>query len=596
MGAPLATQDIVRERLPKWKALAVFSSDALSSVAYAPQEILAPLVGVSAAATIWSLPISIAIIAVLGLVAGSYWQTIKAYPQGGGAYIVARENVGITAALVAGAALLIDYVLTVAVSASAGVAAITSAVPALYPYRVVLGCSAVGLVTLINLRGVRESSNVFSIPTYLFIVCLTWLILMGIGRVLTGSLTSVHPLLHEEYPSISLLLILKAFSSGCAALTGIEAISDGVGAFREPAAKNARLTLVWMAVILASIFLGTTALAHLLGITPKETETIVSQIARQVFGESFFYYLVQVATAMILFLAANTSYADFPRICSFLANDRFMPRQLASLGDRLVYSKGIHLLGLISGLLLILFQGDTHRLIPLYAVGVFLTFTISQWGVVKHHWSKRDKGWLLGFFFSGLGTTATLLAFGVIAITKFAEGAWLVALFIVTLVLWFRITREHYRRAGMQLALTEHEDLRKPIKHTVIVPVSGVHRGVIDAIRYARSISKDVRVVYVELDEDATDRMKAIWAKLDIGLPLVVLKSPYRSVIRPIVDYIRAVDREYHDDMLTVVIPEFVTARWWQRIYHNQTSFLIKAALLFEPGKIVTTVRYHLER
>lgn len=596
VGTPLETHHISHEKLPKWKALAVFSSDALSSVAYATQEILIPLSLFSLAAVSWSLPIGLGIALLLVVVSISYWQTIRSYPNGGGAYIVVMENLGVKAGLVTAASLLIDYVLTVSVSVAAGVEAITSAFPELYEYRVGIGCFAILLVTVINLRGVRESGTIFALPTYLFIV--SFLILIGTGffRLTTGSLVADAPLLHETYPELPLFLLLRAFASGCAALTGIEAISNGVPAFRKPEWKNAQITLFWMAAILATFFLSITALAHLFKITPQETETIISLLARRVFNGGPLYFLVQGSTALILFLAANTSFADFPRVCSLLAKDRFLPRQLASLGDRLVFSNGIYLLGLVSALLLILFQGSTHYLIPLYAVGVFLSFTLSQTGMVKHHFKLREPHWKKSAFLNFIGAIFTGVVLIVITATKFTHGAWVVVVLIPIFSLWFRATREHYRRVGVQLSMVEDVDLSRQIKHVVVLPISGIHKGVIDSIKYAKSISTDVRVVYVDLDEQATDRLKSLWEKLNTGLELTILPSPYRSVVEPILDYIHEVDQEAHDDMLTVVIPEFVTARWWHNIYHNQTAFMIRAALLFQKGKVVTTVRYHLQR
>jgi len=596
LGKPLETAAMAHERLPKWKALAVFSSDALSSVAYATQEILIPLALVSVAATAWSLPIGLAIAILLVVVSSSYFQTIRAYPGGGGAYLVTRENLGTMPGLVTGAALLIDYILTVAVSAAAGVEAITSALPVLYEHRVLLGCISVMIVMMINLRGIRESGSVFALPTYFFIFCFVALILTGFTQIWTGSAQLKAPIFHEVYPEISLWLILKAFSSGCAALTGIEAISDGVPAFKPPESRNARTTLFAMVVILGSLFLGATALTHMFGIVPKPEETIISQLGRQIFGDGIRYYLLQISTALILLLAANTSFADFPRVCSFLANDRFLPRQLASLGDRLVFSKGIVLLGSLSMVLLVIFQGTTHHLIPLYAVGVFLSFTLSQTGMVKHHWTKREPKWRVSIVFSAFGALATAVVLMVIGVTKFIHGAWVVVALIPLLVVWFKSTREHYRKVAAQLALHDDVDFSKDIKHVVVLPISGLHKGTLDAIKYAKSIARDVRVVYVELDEAATDRLKPMWKKLNTGIELTVLQSPYRSVIQPILDYIRTVDREDQDDMLTVVIPEFVTARWWHSIYHNQTAFLIRTALMFERNKVVTSVRYHLNR
>ncbi len=595
-GKPLETEQLVHERLPKWKALAVFSSDALSSVAYATQEILIPLSLFSLAAMTWALPIGLGIAALLFVLAISYWQTIREYPNGGGAYIVARENLGTFAGLVTAAALLIDYVLTVAVSVSAGVEAITSALPYLYDFRVVLGGLAIALVTLINLRGVRESGTVFALPTYLFIVSSIILILVGFWKLTSGALVPKAPILHETYQALPLFLLMRAFASGCTALTGVEAISNGVPAFQAPESRNARVTLAWMAVVLGVLFLGITALAHVFVIIPTEKETVISQLARQVFGDGFFYYVMQLATAMILLLAANTSFADFPRVCSLLAQDRFLPRQLASLGDRLVFSKGIMILGLIAAFLIWLFQGTTHHLIPLYAVGVFLSFTLSQAGMVRHHLTAKEPGWQVSIVINGVGSVCTLVVLIVIASTKFIHGAWMVIGLIPLMVLWFRSTREHYRKVGAQLALVDEPDFSHPVKHTVVVPISGLHRGVIDAIKYAKSMSNDVRVVYVELDGAAADRLRTMWAKLNTGIKLEVLQSPYRSVVQPVLNYIRSVDREHDDDILTVVIPEFVTARWWEGIYHNQTAFLIRTALMFEPGKVVTSVRYHLSR
>ena len=596
VGKPLETVNLSHEKLPKWKALAVFSSDALSSVAYATQEILIPLSFFSLAAMNWSLPIGLGIFVLLITVATSYWQTIRAYPTGGSAYIVVSENLGVYPGLITGAALLIDYVLTVSVSVAAGVEAISSAFPFFYEHRVALGCAAIGVVSLINLRGVRESGTIFAIPTYLFIGSAAALILTGFFKISTGALVAKAPIIHEVFPAIPVFLLLRAFASGCAALTGIEAITDGIPAFRKPEARNAQITLVWMAIILGTFFLGITAIAHILVIIPSEKETVMSILARQIFGLGPLYYFMQFSTAMILFLAANTSFADFPRVCSLLANDRFMPRQFGSLGDRLVFSNGILILGLVSALLLIIFQGTTHYLIPLYAVGVFLSFTLSQTGMVIHHWRKREAHWQLSILLNGFGAFATFIVLLVITVTKFIHGAWLVVLLIPTMAIWFRSTREHYRKVAAQLALSEDVVLGKPIKHTVVLPISGIHSGTIDAIKYAQSISRDVRVVYVELDPAATERLRGAWRKLNTGIELIGLSSPYRSVVKPIIDYIQSVDRETEDDMLTVVIPEFVVARWWHNIYHNQTAWMIRSALLFEKGKVVTSVRYHLNR
>jgi amino acid transporter len=596
VGKPLPLERIQHEKLPKWKALAVFSSDALSSTAYATQEILIPLALFSTAAMNWSLPIGVAIGCLLAIVALSYWQTIRSYPNGGGAYIVVRENLGVTPALATGAAILIDYILTVSVSIAAGMEAIGSAFPFFYEHRVFFGCLAILGVTTVNLRGVRESGTFFAIPTYLFILSVFTLIGVGCYKLWAGTAVAHAPILHEVYPAIPLFLILRAFASGCAALTGIEAISTGIPAFRQPSARNAQLTLLAMAAILAAAFLGITALTHMYGIAPRENETIISMLSRNVFEGGAFYYVITFATALILFLAANTSFNAFPPVCSILAQDRFLPRQFASMGDRLVFSNGIFILGILSSCLLILFQGVTHFLIPLYAVGVFFSFTLSQAGMVLHHWKVREPYWVPSMTLNALGALTTGVVLLVVTVTKFTHGAWLVVVLIPILAMWFRSTRDHYRKIAAQLALTESVDFETPVKHVVVLPISGIHRGTIDAIKYARSISKDVRIVSVNLDDSATERLLSAWNKLNVKEKLIVLESPFRSVVQPILDYIKKVDRESDDDMLTVVIPEFVTARWWHGIYHNQTALFIRTALLFQRGKVVTSVRYHLKR
>lgn len=596
LGEPLTNQMASHERIPKWKALAVLSSDALSSVAYATEEILIPLAAFSAVAVNWSLPIAIGIGTLLVIVTLSYRQTIDAYPNGGGAYIVARENLGETAGLIAGAALLIDYVLTVSVSIASGVANLSSAFPALAAHRELIGATIIMILALFNLRGVRESASIFAIPTYLFILSFLALIGTGIWNLLSGNAVATAPLTQQVYPDLPLFLVLRAFASGCAALTGIEAISNGIPVFHEPAQKNAKTTLVWMSVILGVLFLSMTALSHLYGIVPHEGETAVSLLSKSVFGSGWMYYLMQGSTALILVLAANTSYADFPRLSSLLAKDRFLPRQMASVGDRLVFSNGILGLSLAAILLIIIFQGDTHLLIPLYAVGVFLSFTLSQAGMVLHHLRERKKGWVTSLCFNFLGAVTTLVVLSVITYTKFMMGAWTVILFMGILVLLFTRIHTHYLAVGKELSLQNQDapENLDPVIHTVIVPVSGVHRGVIDALRYAMSISSDVRACYVELDSNATERVQAEWKKWAHEVPFVVLKSPYRSVISPLLDYIDDVEQTTHGDMITIVVPEFVTLKWWHHVLHNQTAFMLRTALLFKRGKVVTSVRYHL--
>ncbi|MBY0471762.1 APC family permease [bacterium] len=596
LGQPLSNQMIVHEKITKKKALAVLSSDALSSVAYATEEILIPLAAFSVAAVAWSIPIAMAIGALLLILTNSYRQTIDAYPGGGGAYIVAKENLGVRAGLVAGGALLIDYVLTVAVSVAAGVENIASAIPYLREHKEAAGLLVICLLTLFNLRGVRESATIFAIPTYFFIFSFLVLIGSGAYQLAVGGSPQGVNLIHETYTTIPLLLAVRSFASGCSALTGVEAISNGIPMFREPSQKNAKTTLVYMALILGAFFLGITILAHMYGIVPREGETAISSLARSVFGDSFFYYMIQVSTALILVLAANTAYAGFPRLASLLAKDRFLPRQMAVLGDRLVFSNGILGLSLVAAFLIVMFEGDTHHLIPLYAVGVFLSFTLSQAGMVRYHLREREPKWFQSLIFNGLGAITTFIVLIVVAVFRFSHGAWMVVLLIPAMVLFFTRIHKHYLTVAKELSLVGQNPPGKltPLKHTVIIPISGIHRGVLDALRYGMSISNDVRACYVELDPEATERLKGEWTKWANEIPLVVLKSPYRSVITPLIHYINDISTITKDDLITVVIPEFVTARWWHQFLHNQTALFIRTALLFNRGKVITSVRYHL--
>jgi amino acid transporter len=598
LGKPLSTEDLHHERIPKWKALAVLSSDALSSVAYATEEVLIPLSLFATAAVAWSLPIALAIAVLLLIITISYRQTIDAYPGGGGAYTVAKDNLGTNAGLVAGAALLIDYILTVAVSIAAGVENISAAFPDLLAHRVLIGVILILIIMVFNLRGVRESASVFALPTYLFIFSFILLIVVGGWRLLSGDIPPVAPIIHETYPTIPIFLLLRAFSSGCSALTGIEAISNGVPVFENPGQRNAKITMAWMSGLLGFLFLAITLLAHVYGIVPKpgDGETAVSLLSAAVFGKNAFYYLIQTSTALILVLAANTSYADFPRLASLLAKDRFLPRQLGSLGDRLVFSNGILGLSAAAILLLFLFGGQTHHLIPLYAVGVFLSFTLSQSGMVVHHWRTRHDGWAKSMIFNVLGAITTLVVLLVIGGTKFLSGAWIVVILIPSFVFLFRRIRSHYVWTAKQLVSAAQRDFRPivSVRHTAIVPVSGIHPGVLDAIRYAVSISKDTRACYVELNSETTARLTEQWKRMMPTVPLIVLQSPFRSVIRPIIDYITDVERETHDDVITVIIPEFVTRRWYHKFLHNQTAILLYAALRAKRGVVVTSVRHHL--
>jgi amino acid transporter len=593
VGDPLATSQVAHQKISKTVALAVFSSDALSSCAYATEEILIALAAAGAAGMVYGLPIAIAITTLLAIVAFSYRQTIHAYPSGGGAYIVAKDNLGVGAGLVAGAALLVDYVLTVTVSIAAGVAAITSAFPDLFEHRVAIGILLMGFITLANLRGVRESGALFAPPTYFFIASLTALIFTGFFRtqVLGVAPPPVQDL--EVTEALSVFLLLKAFSSGCAALTGVEAISNAVPAFREPESKNAAITLAWMAAILGFLFMGITVLARQLHLVPSHTETILSQLAHAMFGSGVLYYCVQFATALILILAANTSFADFPRLSSLLARDGFLPRQLANRGDRLVFSNGIILLGLVAAILLVIFRGQTHAIIPLYAVGVFLSFTLSQLGMVRHWYDNQEPGWQIKMLINLTGGITTGVVMFVIAGTKFVHGAWVVVLLIPLLSVAFNGVKKHYEFVARELSLEGFRP-KVPSGHTVVVLISGVHRGVLEALQYAKALSPNVTALSVEIDHQATERIRERWRQWGMGIPLTVLKSNYRSVVRPLLDYLDDFLEKNPGQVVTVVLPEFIASRWWHHLLHNQTAFLIKGALLFRRGVIVTSVPHHL--
>jgi amino acid transporter len=602
IGYPLASERIIHERLGKMQALAVLSSDALSSVAYATEEILLALALAGGGALGLSWPVALAIAALLLIVSSSYYQTVHAYPTGGGAYIVSRENLGTLPSLVAGASLLTDYVLTVAVSISAGVAAITSAFPALAPLRVGLTLAAVAFVTLVNLRGVRESGRVFAVPTYFFITAMFLLILAGLARLLFGPAPELPgpASAPAAVQGLTAFLVLRAFASGCTAMTGVEAISDGVPVFKQPESDNAGKTLLWMAGILVSMFLGITFLAHQFGVTPREGETVVSQLARAVFGAGPLYYAVQAATALILLLAANTSFSDFPRLAMWMAGDRFLPRQLANLGDRLVYSNGILLLGGLASLLVIIFHASTHALIPLYAVGVFVSFTLNQAGMVRRWLKLRSPGWRRSALINGVGAVATGVVLLVVAASKFAHGAWIILLLIPFLVYGFRTIHRHYGEMADQLSLSKRWPT--PVhRHTVIVPVAGLHRGVLKAVQYAQILGGDLHVVTVEIDPRDTARLLARWQEVLPEVHLEVLPSPYRSVIAPLLAFIdRFVQEE--GDYATLVLPEFVSARWWHHLLHNQTALALKVAMLYArrdwKGRfhVITDVPFYLSR
>jgi amino acid transporter len=596
VGPPMPLAQARHERLSKPVGLAVFASDPLSSVAYATEEILLVLILSGAAALAYSLPIGVAISVLIAIVITSYRQTIRAYPKGGGAYIVSKEYLGVLPGLVAGGSLLIDYILTVAVSVAAGVAAITSAIPALYPYRVVLGIAAIVIIALGNLRGIRESGKLFAAPTYVFVVSVLGLVVYGVFSTVASTVPLIQ---YDRYPepveSIGILLLMRAFASGCTALTGIEAVSDGVPAFKPPEADNARKVLLWLGLISITLFLGITFLAYRLGVIPKEGETVVSQLARHLYGSGVLYFEIQMATTLILLLAANTSFADFPRLAFFLARDRFIPRQFANQGDRLVFSNGIIILAGLASLLLIIFQGDTHALIPLYAVGVFISFTLSQSSMVRRWIALKEAGWWWRVWISATGAVVTGGVMITIAATKFVHGAWVVVLLIPVLVALFLLVRRHYDDVAEQLSL-EGLDHPASVGNTVLVLVGDLHRGVVRAIQYAQSLSPNAKAVYIELDPERTRRLEERWGRWGMGIPLVVLNSPYRSLLGPLVDYIDHLQNGDPERIVTIILPEFVPARWWQQILHNQTALLIKGALLFRRNVVLTDVPYLLKR
>jgi len=599
VGAPMSLSQARHERLGKTVALAVFASDPLSSVAYATEEILLVLILAGTVALSYSLPIAVGIAALLAIVVISYRQTVAAYPQGGGAYLVAKDNLGETPALTAAAALLIDYVLTVSVSVAAGVDALTSAVPALHPYRVALCIAAIVVVALANLRGLRESGRLFAAPTYFFVVSILGMVGYGLFAAAFNLLPEAR---YEPHPrgleGIGLFLFLRAYSAGCTALTGVEAVSNGVQALKPPEGRNAQIVLTMLGTLSIAMFLGITYLAFDFGIIPGGGETVVSKIARRVFGASPPYYAVQAATVLILLLAANTSYAGFPRLSSILARDRFMPRQLATQGDRLVFSNGILILSGFAIALLLIFGGDTHALLPLYAIGVFISFTLSQSGMVRRWLRLREKGWRWRMCVNGVGAVVTGIVLLTLTVTKFKEGAWIVVVVVPLLVLVFVVLHRHYEEVAHELSL---EGLAGPpeFQHTVLVLIGDVHRGVVRAVQYARTLaapSAAVRAVYVETDPARTLKVEERWARWGLGVPLVVLTSPYRSILRPLLDYIDQIQSRGDDQMVTIVLPEFLPRKWWQHVLHNQTALLVKGALLFRRNIVVADVPYLLKR
>ncbi|MGH8104417.1 MAG: APC family permease [bacterium] len=621
IGRPLATADAPHQTIGVPVGLAVFASDALSSTAYATQEMLVILAAAAAAVpSVFNLavPISMAIVALLLIVTVSYEQTIHAYPGGGGAYIVARDNLGELPAQMAGAALLTDYILTVAVSVAAGVAQIASAYPVLFPYRELISVGMILFVMMINLRGVRESGFIFAIPTYFFLASMLLTLGVGFYRYFGHSLGVVlnAPTMETVavVPAVTLFLILHAFSSGTTALTGIEAVSNGITAFREPRSRNAGVTLMWLTGILSTLFLGITFLAVKISAVPSESETVISQFARTVFqGRGSLYLCTVIGTMVILVMAANTAFAGFPRLSALLAADGFLPRQLSFRGSRLVYSRGIVTLALIAAGLIVAFKASVTRLIPLYAIGVFLSFTLSQAGMARRWWKvgrlapgvevmergstlRNEPGWMAKMMINGFGAVCTAVVTLVFATTKFHDGAWIVIFLVPALVLIFFGIHRHYRNLATHLALERYQSSPRVARHRVILPISGVHRGTLAGLRYARSLSDDVTAVHVSTDPAEAEELRQRWETWGDGVRLVILESPYRLLIEPLLQYIEEIATQRQpNEIITIVVPQFVPSRWWQNFLHTQTALFLRLALLNRPGIVITDVPYHLE-
>ncbi|MCC6404184.1 MAG: APC family permease [Fimbriimonadaceae bacterium] len=606
LGSPIATKRAHHEKLSVTLGLPVFASDALSSVAYASEEILHVLVVAGIAGFTFLTPVSLWLVVLMLIIAFSYYQTIQAYPAGGGTYIVSTENLGSGAGRVAGAALLIDYVLTVAVSISSGVAAVVSLAPSTQDYGVWIGVTAIAVLCLANLRGVKESGAIFALPTYVFVVLVLALVgtavFRGVGQ------PAIQPTIHppqEGFHAVTMFLLLRAFAASCAALTGTEAIADGVGAFKEPAAKNAGRTLIAMVVLLLVMFVGISWSAQHFGVQVMEPtepgfKTVLAQLAVAMFGEGPFFYVIQIATAAILFLAANTAFADFPRLCSFVARDGFMPRQLTSLGDRLVFQNGIVVLSVVAAGLLVVYNADTHSLIPLYALGVFVSFTLSQAGVCRKFVKERKadpanaRRHTIHAALSGFGAVVTTVVSLILLVTKFSEGAWLILVAMTVLLSVFSLIRRHYDHLANELNLRPEDTVEK-VQTIALLLVPRVHRGVLRAIAYAQGSARDCRALHVTLDPASSEKLKQEWNRLGIDMPLVILDSPYRSLVEPVVDYIDETTELFPDHMVTVIVPQAVPSRWVQGLLHTNAALGFKLALASRPQVAITNVRYFLK-
>lgn len=604
IGRPLHNREAAHERLPKWKALAIFSSDALSSVAYGPEQIMLILAVPGLLAYGYLAPVSIAILILLALVTVSYVQVARANPGGGGSYSVAIHNLGEFPALTAAAALFADYTLTVAVSISAGTAAIISAFPELLAYEVQIDLAVLfGVLMLINLRGVRESSNAFVVPTYAFIAGIFALVATGIYQALTGTepVLPVESLVRQQVDWTIIILALRAFANGCSSMTGVEAISNGVPMFKEPQVRNSAVTTYWMSGILGLMFAGIAFLIMHYHLLPQDNVTALSVVAANTFGRTWLYYYIQITTMLVLYLAANTSYNGLPPLLSILAKDGYMPRYLGARGERLSFSNGITLLSIVAATLIVVYKGNTEHLISLYAIGVFMSFTIAQFGMVVHWKREKGRGWPVRALLNGVGAVVTGIVVLIIAVTKFFYGAWLVLVFIPAMIYIFRAIRKHYTDMAEQLRPEPgyfEEVLTSPkAKTLVVIPIASPTRVVAETIRYARAISDDVVVLHIATDEEAARKMEEKWNSLNTDTQLATVYSPYRLVIQPILDYISELEMQrclY--DYITILIPEFETRKWWHRLLHGQTGWILRTLLILRENVVVSTIPYHLKK
>ena len=616
IGRPLPTADAPHQTVSKIVGLAVFGADALSSIAYAPQETLVILAAGGSQAFGYAFPISLIITALLAIVSVSYVQTIQAYPSGGGAYTVVKENLGVDTALVAGAALLIDYILLAAVTVSSGVAQIVSAFPDLFPFRVGLSVGLLGLIAMANLRGVKESGNIFALPTYFFLSMTALTVGVGFIRYFSGTLgvvTDPPPLETLHVEPITIFLLLRAFSNGTTALTGVEVIANGVKSFKEPRTHNAVVTMIWMSTILGVLFVGIVYLLGVIVAVPSEFETVISQLARTVFGNRGLLYLGTItATTIILILATNTAFAGFPALSAIIAEDGFMPRQLAYRGSRLVFSRGIATLTAIAAFLIILFRASVTALIPLWAVGVFLSFALSQAGMARHWWNNRhaadkqltekeklhpyDAGWRWKLAINSLGAITTAIVTLIFAITKFVDGAWIIVLLLPAIVISFYAIHRHYATLAEDLSLEHYGQPPPQKRHRVLIPLSTVHQGTLEALDYALSLSDDVTVVHISIDADQTEKLRHKWSWWGKGVRLVVIESPFRTFLEPFLDYVNELCGILQpNERLTIIVPQFVPKHWWHNLLHTQTAFWLRFVLLNKKGVVITEVPYQVQ-